>query len=576
MEIRKGIGVSPGFAVAEALVLGIEQYAVQRKVVAAAEVTGEIARFKKAAEDAAAELAAGMGRLSRTVAKVAGRILESQAVLVRDESLHREITDDISRHAHSAEYATSRVFKKKTKQILDAGVEELAREFTTLENLLLRHLTGAKRDDLAKISHRVIVVAHDLSPAQTVSLDRSKVAGMLTEVGGRTSHTALVAASLGIPAVVGIPDISSDVTTGDVVILDGAEGRVIVNPDEATRKRYEAMMRNFAAAGERLSRELRDLPAVTRDGTAVELLANIEMPEEIESALECGAEGVGLYRTEFLYLGSPKLPEERDHFEAYRRAAQRLGRRRLVIRTLDLGADKIPVDGFPREDNPILGMRGIRLGLERPDLLMEQVRAILRAAAGNQVWMMAPMVSSAGELRKLRDVIDQARRDLKRRGEPHAESLPVGVMIEVPSAAIAADRIAAEADFLSIGTNDLIAYTLAVDRTNEHVARYFQPSHPAVLELLRSVLEVGRRRQKPVAVCGGMSSDVNYTLLLLGLGLRSFSCVPRAIPEVKKIIRSVTVAEAEAIAAKALDLGDSHATIEYLQGETRKILPDVS
>jgi phosphotransferase system enzyme I (PtsI) len=574
MEIKKGIGVSKGYAIGGAFVLGNQEY-LFRKVVGPAEVKGEIERLQKATETAVRELGAAAARLGRAVAKVAQRIIESQCVLLRDDSLRGEIVDDITRNAHSAEYAASRVLKRKAKQLTEAGMAEIAREFVNMEHLLLRHLTGSKGEELARLQQNVIIVAHDLTPAQTVTLDRSRVLGMVTEVGGRTSHTAIVAASLGIPAVVGVEEIASDITTGDEVILDGTNGTVIVNPDEATKKRYQAMARNYVVADARLSAELRDLPADTVDKVRIELLANIELPDDVQAALDNGAQGIGLYRTEFLYLTNRFAPTEKDHLEAYRKALSTLGRRMLTIRTLDLGADKMPVDGLAREDNPFLGVRGVRLSLARPDALRIQFRAILKASSIGKVAIMVPMVSSLEEVERVREILEQVKRELRREGEMFDDKVPFGIMVEVPSAALTADRLAKNVDFFSIGTNDLIAYTLAVDRANESVAKYYLPTHPAVLRLLKATIDAANKQGKGVAVCGEMSSDLNYTLLLLGMGLRTFSCVPKAIPEVKKIIRSVTMKEAGAVAAKAFEIGDPKATLEYLKSETRKILPDI-
>ena len=574
MEIKKGIGVSPGFAVGEAFVLGNEEF-IFRKAVTPREVKGEIERLQQATEAAARELAEHVSRLGRGVAKQAARILESQTILLRDESLRVEIVDEITRHSHSAEYAASHVLKRKAKQLLESGVPEFAREFVNMEQILLRQLTGARREDLGHLTKKVIVVAHDLSPAQTVGLDRAKVLGMLTEVGGTTSHTAIVAKSLGIPAVVGVGEVASVVTTGDVVILDGSAGTIIVNPDEATLKRYQAMARNFAVAEQRLSAELRDLPAATRDGVKVELLANIEIPEDVPAALDAGAQGIGLYRTEYLFLTKKFTPSEKDHLDAYRRAIGSLGGKRLTIRTLDLGADKMPVDGLPREDNPFLGVRGVRLSLAKPEVMRTQFRAILKASTSGKVAIMVPMIASLEEIDRVKEILDAVKRDLRREGEMFDDKVPFGIMVEVPSAALTADRLAPHVDFFSVGTNDLIAYTLAVDRSNEQVAKYYQPTHPAVLRLLKGIIEAGAKHGRPVSVCGEMSSDLAYTLLLLGLGLRTFSCVPKAIPEVKKVIRSVTIKEAAEVAKKAMEIGDPKRTLEFLRTETRKIVPDL-
>ena len=580
MEIRRGIGVSPGYAIGEAFVLSDEEFAISRKEVSPKEVEGEVARLEAASKQAIAQIADQLSRMSKRVGQSVARILQAHMGLLGDEKLRAEVAEDIRKNRHSAEYAVSRTLKRKMKVLGDSGnfawVQPILQDLSETEKALLRALLGEKREALAGLTREVVVVARDLSPAQTLGLDRSRVLGMVTEIGGSTSHTAIVASSLGIPAAVGVEGIARDVTTGDRIILDGSTGTIILDPDVATLKRYQAMGRNFEVMEKKLSRELRELPAVTRDGTRVELFANIETPEEIPGALANGAEGVGLYRTEFLFLRGGGPPTEKTHLEAYRKAVSLLGQRRLVIRTLDLGADKMPVDGFAREENPHLGTRAIRLCFARPDIFKTQLRAILKVAALGNVQMMIPMIASVEELLRVREILAAVKRDLQRENQPISDGIPVGIMVEVPSAAMTADLLAEHADFFSVGTNDLIAYTLAIDRGNERVASLYQPSHPAILRLLANVIEVGARTGKAVAVCGEMSGDVNYTLLLLGLGLRTFSVVPPVIPEIKKIIRSVSIQDAKEIADRAVKMGDARKTADFLKAETRKILPDAT
>src|SRR6185295_18686114 len=351
----------------------------------------------------------------------------------------------------------------------------------------------------------------------------------------------------------------------------------IVNPDEGTIKRYQAMERNYLLIEQRRAKELHDLPAITTDGTRVEIFANIESPEEIPTALSHGAEGIGLYRTEFLYLGNQFNPTEKDHQDAYNRAVSLLGNRRIIIRTLDLGADKMPHDGsLDREANPFLGTRAIRLCFEKPEMFKVQLRAILRAASRGKVEMMIPMISSLAEVKQVKEIVEEVRQDLRRNDEPSGDNMKLGIMIEIPSAAVVADMLAPHVDFFSVGTNDLIAYSVAVDRANGRVAGLYQPAHPAVIRLLKQIFDAGAKAGKSVSVCGEMSSDINFTLLLLGLGLRNFSVVPFIIPDLKKLIRSVSVKEAQAIAVKALTYDDSAACLEYLKSETQRYLPDTA
>jgi len=581
MEIRRGIGVSAGYAIGEAVVLDREEYRISRRTIAPREVDFEIERFAKAVQAAVAEIRSQLAGMSKKVRDVAGSILEAQVAMLQDPHLAEEIADEIRKHLHTADFATSRTLRRKIKLLEDSGAEGFAKrilsDFIDLEKTLLRHLVGVRKDDTPQLATKAVIVAHDLSPSQTIKLDRTKVLGILTEVGGLTSHTAIVAKSLGIPAVVGVESVASDVSSGEPIILDGTTGTVIVEPDEGTIKRYQAMERNYLLVEQRRAKELQNLPAITTDGTRVEIFANIESPEEIPAALAHGAEGIGLYRTEFLYLGNSFNPTEKDHQDAYTRAVTLLGNRRIIIRTLDLGADKMPHDGaFDREANPFLGTRAIRLCFQRPDMFKTQIRAILRAASRGNVEMMIPMISSLSEVRLAKEVVEEVRRELRSLEEPSGDGMKVGIMIEIPSAAVVADMLAPHVDFFSVGTNDLIAYSVAVDRANERVASLYQPAHPAVLRLLKTVFDAGAKANKSVSVCGEMSSDINFTLLLLGLGLRNFSVVPFIIPDLKKLIRSVSIKEAQAVAEKALTYDDSAACLEYLKSETQRFLPDTA
>ncbi len=579
MEIRRGIGVSSGYAIGEAFVFDREEYRISRRTLPDSELEGEVQRLQKAIDAAAEEILAQVETMPRAVREVAGSIFDAEIRLLKDPHVLDAISGEIRKGRSSAEYAASRTLRRKIKALEDSGQAAFARrvipDLVELEKALLRHLLGSRREDVSHLTGKVVIVAHDLSPTQTLALDRSKVLGMLTEVGGTTSHTAIVAKSLGIPAVVGVEGVTNDISGGDTVILDGATGTVIIHPDEGTSKRYQAMERNFVLLERRRAKELHDLPAITQDGQRVEIFANIESPDEIPAALEQGAEGIGLYRTEFLYLNHKFRPGEQDHLEAYRRAVTLLGKRKLIIRTVDLGADKMPLDGSPREDNPFLGTRAIRLCFERPEMFKVQLRAILKTTALGNVGLMVPMISSLAEVRQAREVVEDVRRELRREGEPSGEGMEFGIMVEVPSAALTADILAPEVDFMSVGTNDLIAYTVAVDRKNERVAPLYQPGHPAILRLLRQVIEAGGRNRKSVSVCGEMSSDLRFTLLLLGLGFRNFSVVPPAIPDLKKLIRSVSLADARTVAEKAFTFDDSRAVVEYLVSEARKILPEI-
>jgi phosphoenolpyruvate-protein phosphotransferase (PTS system enzyme I) len=415
-------------------------------------------------------------------------------------------------------------------------------------------------------------------PSETADFTPRTVYAFTTESGGDTSHTAILADALEIPAVVGLGRFLSSVSGGDTVIVDGEEGVLIIDPDEATIARYEEKRAALLARADRYE-ALRDKPAATLDNARVSLLGNIELAHEAPHCLDRGAEGVGLYRTEFLYLNKTADPTEDEHFEAYKAVVQTLGRDRpVVIRTLDLGADKFSsVSGMTAEEkNPFLGLRSVRLCLRKLDLFKAQLRAILRAGALGDVRIMFPMISTVEELRQCRTLLNEVKEDLEEEGIPFKADLKVGTMIEVPSAAVLADVLAREVDFFSIGTNDLIQYTLAADRNNENVANLYNPADPAVLRLIKRVVEAAHKEQIEVNVCGEMSGEPLYAPLLVGLGLRQLSATPRKIPEIKRVIRQLTVPEAERLAERALQMETARQVGNYLRDQLRRILPEAA
>lgn len=579
MLIRKGVGVSPGYAIAEALILSNEDYVIPKRVVGKNEIKTEISRLQNASLESVAYLQSQLERISKRIGDSAVRVIESHITMLRDEHLKTEIVNCISNDGYSAEYAINNVMQKKINMLTKWGdgffAQRVQQDLQDIARLLLRNLIGGQTEELSTLKKSCIIVAHDLGPSQTIALDKSKIAGILTDKGGRTSHSAIIASSLGIPAIVGLETITAELNNGDTVILDGTTGTVIVNPNEETIKRYTAMERNFLITEQKLAKELKHLPAKTKDGEEIEILANIETPDDIKSALEHGAEGIGLYRTEFLYLTNNFNPSEDEQVQLYHKAANLVGDRKLVIRTLDIGADKMPIEGLPAEPNPFLGTRAIRLCFQYMDIFKTQLRAIFKVSSLGNVMLLFPMVSTVEEVLKLKEILDEVKRKLKAGGETFNEKMPIGIMIEVPSAALTADILADHVDFFSIGTNDLIAYSMAVDRVNERVANLYQPAHPAILRMLKLVIDAGKRKKKHVSLCGEMSSDIMYTILLLGMGLRSFSVVPPVIPEIKKVIRSVSIAEAEAVAQKALALESSRKTMEFLREQTRTYVPEV-
>ena len=581
MEIRRGIPVSPGIVVRQAFVLDSEDYRIPRRFVRESEIEAEVERFHLAVKAAEKELDSLRKEVLHKAGTEVAPIFEAHLRMLLDSQMHGEVVEQIRRNGFTAEFAVSVVFRnysKSMKAVKDTFFAERVVDLFDIQKRLQRTLLGKKREDLGHLTEEVVLVAHNLTPSQMGLLDRKKVLGIALDAGGRTSHTAILARALGIPTVVGLETISVDVSGGQTVVIDGNRGSVVVEPDEETLEKYqdaESKYRDF----NRSLLKYRHLPAKTSDGVRIRLLANVEFPWEIKNAVESGASGVGLYRTEFLYVENPQDVSEEAHYETYKKAVEELDGRELVIRSLDMGADKIFGTGAPDhvvEKNPFLGCRSIRLCLENPDMFKVQLRAILRASAlGNNLQLMFPMISSLEELREAKLVLADAKEELDEKGLPYNKNLKVGVMIEIPSAALIADLLAPEVDFFSIGTNDLIQYALAVDRGNERVAPLYKAAHPAVLRLINTVVKAGQKAGVKVAMCGEMSGDIAFVILLVGLGLENLSAAPSVIPEVKQVIRSITVKEAKRIARRALRFRTSDETVNYLIENTRKILPEL-
>jgi phosphotransferase system enzyme I (PtsI) len=572
MQIRTGLGVSPGIAIGQAFILGSEDVRIPQRFIHPENIDRELEHLVEGLDGAKSEIR----KLQERAVEVAP-IFEAHVRILEDKKLRRELEECIRTLRYTAEYAVSRVFRRYARTLRaidDYFLSQRDSDINDIERRVLRNLLGAQREDLAHLNTPVIIVAKDLAPSQTASLDRSKVLAFVTEGGGRTSHTAIVARSLEIPAVVGVGELLGEVTGGDTIVADGNSGKVIVAPDARTLKKYEQASTEYHTFEESLV-ELREQPAETTDGTRIRLLCNIEFPNEIPAALRQGAEGIGLYRTEFLFLKENRIPTEDEHTAAYMESVEALGGRPIVIRTFDLGGDKFAeVTGTPRERNPFLGCRSIRHCLENPPMFHDQIRAILRASAKGDVKLLFPMITSVIELRKARDIVREEMDALRSEGVPFDENMQVGALIEVPSAAICADLIAKEVDFFSVGTNDLVQYTLAVDRGNERVSNLYSHTSPAVLRLLKNIFDVAADHDLPVTVCGEMSGHVRYTILLLGLGLRIFSVSPIALPEIKKVIRSVGIPESEEIARAVLDSDHSDEALEELNNRTKDIIPE--
>lgn len=575
MEILQGIAVSPGIALGGALVIDNEGFLIPRSFVLRESVEDEVQRFDRAIAAASDEVLRTQNSMTAQLGEQVGAIFAAHLQILQDPRLRREVETAIREHAYSAEYAvtmTLGAYAKLFQQSPNPVLAERAHDIVDLERGLLRHLTGRPEDELGQLPSAVVLLAHNLTPGETAKLKPESVLGFVTEIGGVGGHTAIVARGLGIPAVVGIGHFLARLTGREQVIVDGNRGLVILDPDDVTLTRYRVELQRQEAVAVELE-PLWHMPAETRDGVRIRLMANIEYPKEAEGCLQRGADGIGLYRTEFLYTSQHDKPSEEDHYQAYAEVVRAMQGRPVVIRTLDLGADKMRITRAAPEDepNPFLGLRSIRLSLRNPDLFVPQLRAILRASALGDVRVMFPLITTLPELQQARQALTQAMSDLDRRGVPFCREIPVGMMVESPAAAVLIDRFVKEVDFISIGTNDLVQYTLAVDRSNPSVANLFQTADPAVLRLIRGSLRAARNAGVKASLCGQMSGHPVYTMLLLGLGLRELSVPPNSIPEIKRVCRSVTVAECEAVAAHALTL-DSASKIEtFLREEYQKL-----
>ncbi len=573
MRKFQGIPVAPGVAIGPAFWrIGADALPLPRRL-RKREIDGEIERFQEALTAARAELDGVANRAGMSDA--VGSIAAGHREFLKDPTLVGEIEGAIRNGRTDADYSVAVVFRRwigRFRALEDDFFRQRYVDLVDLERRVMRHLRREHKIRQPTPDSPAILLATDLTPSETADLDRKSVVGFATEQGGATSHTAIVAKSLGIPAVCGLGSLVDEVPASSTLIVDGQQGLLVVDPDAETLEYYRDLKRRLKRRF-RVLKRMAELPAETPDGWPVGVEANIEFPLEVDEAVRNGADGIGLYRTEFLYADAHALPDEAAHLAAYREALDRLKGRPLTIRTFDFGADKFAEElGMRPEPNPYLGCRSLRYSFARPELFRTQLRALLRAAAEGQIRVMFPMISSVSEFRRARRILDQIQEELRRERVPYGTGLRIGAMIEIPSAAIAADLVAKEADFFSIGTNDLTQYTLAVDRGNERVAALFRPSNPGILRLLRGVLLEGERANIPVGVCGEMAAERAYTLLLLGLGIRHFSVAPSVVPEVKRTVRSVTRQLAREIADHALALATPEEVDAYLGDEADRLL----
>jgi phosphotransferase system enzyme I (PtsI) len=565
MQILHGMGVSAGIAIGRAVVIETQGPDIYRIHLPEAEIENEVARLHEGARHARSELKRTRAKAGEDLGSDLAAIFDAHVMLLSDVKFLGRVEERIRSQQVNAEWAVHKTAEELDDLFAhmdDAYLRERSEDLTDVSRHLLRSLQGIAHHDLSELPDDVIIVADDLTPSDVIRLGRERVIGFAVESGGRTSHTAIIAVSLHLPVVSGLTGVTNRVTDQAAIIVDGETGTVVMHPDGPTLAKYRARQAELKSRDQDLL-ATRELGSVTRDGVEILLMANIDLPEEANEACCFGAAGVGLYRSEFLYIEkSPRLPSEEEHLEVYRRLIEAAAPHPAIIRTYDLGGRKLAREVMAtEEENPVLGLRGIRLTLARRDIFRTQIRALYRAAVYGDLWVMLPLVSRLEEVRSFRAFAAEVLAELEAEGLAFRRDVRLGVMIEVPAAAIIADLLAREVDFFSIGTNDLIQYSLAVDRNNEHVASLYQPLHPAILRMLRFVIDSGRAAGIEVSLCGEMGADPRFALLLTGLGLRRISMSPRQIPEVKTWIREAAAADLAELAGRCME----HSTAAEVQ-----------
>jgi len=550
-----GILVSPGIAFGKALLLKEDEIVINRKKISPDDIDQEVKRFLSGRAKASAQLETIKTKAGETFGEEKEAIFEGHIMLLEDEELEQEIIALIKDEHASADAAAYSVIEGQAKaleELDDEYLKERAADVRDIGKRLLRNILDLAIIDLSAIQDEVILVANDLTPSETAQLNLKKVLGFITDLGGRTSHTSIMARSLELPAIVGTSDVTKQVKNGDFLILDAVNNKIYVNPTADIIDELKAVHNQYISEKDELTK-LKDLPAITLDGHQVEVCANISVPCVTSGAERNGAEGVGLYRTEFLFMDRDSLPSEEEQFQAYKAVAEAMGSQAVIVRTMDIGGDKdLPYMNFPKEENPFLGWRAIRICLDRKEILHDQLKGILRASAFGKLRIMFPMIISVEEVRELKTELEKLKVELREKGQAFDESIEVGVMVETPAAAVIAHHLAKEVDFFSIGTNDLTQYTLAVDRGNEQISHLYNPMSPSVLGLIKQVIDASHAAGKWTGMCGELAGDERATLLLLGMGLDEFSMSAISIPRIKKIIRNTNFEDVKALAEEAL------------------------
>ena len=577
--ILKGIPAAPGVALGPTFILDKQDFIIPPRAILEKEIPIEIARFEEALIKTREEILQIQKKIAEEMGMQHAQIFDAHLLVLEDRMIVEQVVKGVKKDKLSVEYVFSRVLQQYVKvfsNIQDEYLRERKSDVTDVGRRILKNLIGeSKWHDLENLSEELIIIAHDISPSETASMFNKKIVAFATDIGGQTSHTAIMAKSLGIPAVVGLKDATLHINNQDFVIVDGRMGLLIINPTEATLAKYREEQSRIRNLKDRFE-NIKELPAETTDGRVVSLLANLELTEEIPMILQHGAAGIGLYRTEYFYMNRLDLPSEEEQYQAYKSVAEAIKPLSVIIRTLDLGGDKfVSALQIPRDMQPFMGWRAIRFCLARPDIFKTQLRAILRASVHGKLKLMYPMISGVAELRDANVILNEVKNELRNEKIAFDENLKVGVMIEVPSAAITADILAKEAHFFSIGTNDLIQYTIAVDRVNEQVANLYEPGHPAIIRLVKSVIDAGHYAKIPVGLCGEVSGDPTLALILLGLGLDEFSMPASNILQIKQMIRSVSFKDAKALADEVLTLSTGVEVEDCSRARLKQLAPNI-
>jgi phosphotransferase system enzyme I (PtsI) len=579
-RIFRGIPVSPGVARGRLLVLDKPaEGAIREHHVAEGELACQVHRLEQAIVDTRREILEVQRKVTEGLGAQDATIFDAHLLVLEDPTLIEEVSRIIFEEKVTAEYAFKKVADKYAKTLSaidDEYLRERASDMRDVTERILNNLTGqGGEDDLSHLKQSCIIISYDLTPSRTALLDKKMVLGFGTDIGGKTSHTAIMARALRIPAVVGLQQASRELKTGDYALLDGYNGLIVLNPTDQTLFEYGQLVRKHVTLEEKLQ-EVRDKPAVTFDGTRITLSANIEQAADTDAVLASGSEGVGLFRTEYLFINRDTLPDEEEQYQSYRRVAVALQPQPVIIRTLDLGGDKFLSHlQVPAEMNPFLGWRAIRFCLQEKEIFRAQLRAILRASVETNIKMMYPMISCLNELKEANALVDEYKAELEKEGVPFNKNIEVGAMIEIPSAAIAADALARRVKFFSLGTNDLIQYSLAVDRLNEKIAHLYEPTHPSILRLIKMTVDAARKAGIWVGVCGEMAGDPLMTPVLLGLGVDELSAAPLNVPTIKYLIRRLKITEARELADFALNCESGAEILSHATALAERVAPSL-